>query len=112
MTDRNYDFEKENYKPCPVCGKVIDYHFDGFYYDSVLNVWICRDHPLAEIMAKVELKDMDTMLFIMDKEMDLVCPVCAGTQPMEPVDDDFFQLKPCVKCGALTARQLGAQYSR
>ena len=27
----DYDYEKENYKTCPVCKKVIDYHIHGFY---------------------------------------------------------------------------------
>ena len=44
----HYDFEKENYKVCPVCGKTIDYHVDGFIHYEKENIWICRDHTTKE----------------------------------------------------------------
>lgn len=43
-----YDYEKENYKICPVCKKVIDYHIHGFIHYEKENVWVCRDHTIAE----------------------------------------------------------------
>ena len=43
----DYDYEKENYKNCPVCNKVIDYHICGFIsYPE--NKWVCRDHTSKE----------------------------------------------------------------
>lgn len=43
-----YDYEKENNKKCPVCGKLIDYHVDGFIRYKDENVWIHRDHSVEE----------------------------------------------------------------
>lgn len=103
----NYDYEKENHKTCPVCGKTIDYHVDGFYHDKVLNVWICRDHKLSEIEQHIKLQDQETIDFIREGEALLLCASCAGKEPTEPTDDDFFELKSCVKCGAPTAKELG-----
>lgn len=105
---KNYDYEKENFKNCPVCSKTIDYHFDGFYHDQVLNVWICRDHKLEDINKCIKLKDEKLIRFIQDGEADLVCPRCAGRELVEPADDAFFELKECSKCGGLTAVELGA----
>ena len=44
----NYDYNKENYKVCPVCGTTIDYHIHGFIHYWKENVWICRDHTTEE----------------------------------------------------------------
>jgi len=63
-----YDYEKENLKICPVCNKTIDYHIDGFYHDEVLNIWICRDHTLKEILKVVKLKDKELIKFIKESE--------------------------------------------
>jgi len=105
----NYDYEKENFKLCPVCGKTIDYHVDGFYHDQVLNIWICRDHKLEEINKIIQLKDEKLIRFIQNGEADLVCPRCAGREPMEPTDGDaLFELRACSKCGCLTAPEMGA----
>jgi hypothetical protein len=43
-----YDHNKENYKVCPVCGKIIDYHIHGFIRYIKENIWICRDHTTRE----------------------------------------------------------------
>jgi uncharacterized C2H2 Zn-finger protein len=43
-----YDHDKENYKACPVCGKIIDYHIHGFIRYTKENVWLCRDHTTNE----------------------------------------------------------------
>jgi hypothetical protein len=43
-----YDLEKENYKKCPVCGEIIDYHVDGFIHYKDENVWIHREHTVEE----------------------------------------------------------------
>src|SRR6266571_1093187 len=43
-----YDYEKENYKKCPVCEKVIDYQVDGFIRYKDENVWIHREHTVEE----------------------------------------------------------------
>ena len=53
---KDYDYNKENFKNCPVCPKVINYHIDGFYNDEILNKWICREHKLKEILKVIELK--------------------------------------------------------
>jgi hypothetical protein len=65
----DYDFEKENFKTCPVCLKVIDYHVDGFFHDKVLNIWICRDHSLADILKVIGLRDPDIVRFILSDEI-------------------------------------------
>jgi len=65
---QDYDYEKENHKTCPVCLKVIDYHFHGFFHDEVLNVWICRDHKLAEILKVIGLRDEKVIRFIISGE--------------------------------------------
>lgn len=105
----NYDYEKENYKTCPVCGKTIDYHVDGFYHDKVLNVWICRDHKLKEIEQHIKLQDQETIDFIREKEEVLLCARCAGREPITELESDLiFELKPCIKCGNLTAKEEGA----
>jgi len=44
----DYDLEKENYKKCPVCGKIIDYHINGFIHYEKENVWIHADHSASE----------------------------------------------------------------
>ena len=49
----NYDYEKENHKKCPICGKVIDYRTMGYYHDQIQNVWICCNHKLKEIQSKL-----------------------------------------------------------
>ena len=103
----NYDYEKENFKKCPVCGNEIDYHTKGFYHDQVLNVWICRKHKLEEIEQHIKLQDKGTIGFIMASECELICAACAGKEPVEPKDGDIFELKACIKCGALTALELG-----
>lgn len=64
----NYDHEKENFKKCPICKKVIDYHICGFYHDEILNIWICCEHKLEEIQKVVELKDKDLIEFIKAEE--------------------------------------------
>ena len=102
-----YDYEKENYKTCPVCEIEIDYHVAGFYHDTILNVWICRDHKLQEIEQHIKLKDEKLIRFIQEGECSIICASCAGRGPVEPEEDDFFELKACVKCGALTAQELG-----
>lgn len=61
-----YDYNKENLKVCPICGHVIDYHIDGFYHDTILNVWICRRHELDTILRVVKLKDKGLIKFIKD----------------------------------------------
>ena len=45
---RVYDYNKENFKVCPVCGKTIDYHIDGFIRYKKENLWVCRDHTIKE----------------------------------------------------------------
>jgi hypothetical protein len=65
----SYDYEKENFKTCPVCLKVIDYHVDGFFHDKVLNIWICRDHSLADILKVIGLRDPDIVRFILSDEI-------------------------------------------
>ena len=50
-----YDYEKENFKTCPVCQTTIDYHIHGFYHDEDTNEWICRDH-IPEIRERVAKK--------------------------------------------------------
>lgn len=48
MPKDNYDLEKENNKKCPVCGKIIDYHIDGFIHYENENVWIHAGHTVEE----------------------------------------------------------------
>lgn len=105
---KDYDYEKENPKVCPVCAAIIDYHTCGFYHDEVLNIWICRDHTLAEIEKVVKLQDKKLIKFIQSCEAHLVCPKCAGKPLIEPEDDTLFELRECSICGGLTAPELGA----
>ena len=56
-TDHNYN--KENYKKCPICRKTIDYHTCGFYHDEIQNIWICACHGPKAVLEDVELKDQD-----------------------------------------------------
>lgn len=104
----NYNYEKENFKICPVCGKTIDYHIDGFYHDQVLNVWICRDHTLLEISQHIQLKDEGLIEFIAQGELPIICARCAGKQEGAELEDhSIFELKPCARCGTMTAIELG-----
>src|SRR5689334_12492001 len=43
-----HDWEKENYTPCPVCGKTIDYHTDGFISYADETIWVHGDHTAQE----------------------------------------------------------------
>jgi hypothetical protein len=65
-----YSYSKENFKICPVCNKTIDYRIHGFYHDKVLNIWICRDHTLEEILKVAKLKDKGLIRFIKKSEID------------------------------------------
>ncbi len=57
----HYDYEKENNKKCPVCGKTINYHIDGFIRYKAENVWVHRDHTVEETekALKRPLTDME-----------------------------------------------------
>jgi len=69
-TSKKYDYKRENFKECPVCSRIIDYQRDGFYHDTVLNKWMCRDHKLKEILKVIKLKDKELIEFIKDSETD------------------------------------------
>jgi hypothetical protein len=47
----NYDYNKENFKKCLVCRKIIDYRVIGFIRYRKENVWICRDHTINETVV-------------------------------------------------------------
>lgn len=46
--ESNYDYEKENYKECPVCHVTIDYHVTGYIHYEAENIWVHRDHNIEE----------------------------------------------------------------
>jgi hypothetical protein len=52
----SYDYEKENYKICPVCGKTIDYHICGFNHINRENCWYCRDHKSEAVQKTLKRK--------------------------------------------------------
>ena len=51
-----YDYEKENFKVCPVCGVAIDYHVDGFNHIEPENLWYHRDHTSKGVQATLKRK--------------------------------------------------------
>ncbi len=51
-----YDYNKENLKVCPVCGKTIDYHVDGFNHIEPEDLWYHRDHSSNEVQATLKRK--------------------------------------------------------
>jgi hypothetical protein len=65
---KNYNYEKENGKICPVCSKKLIFQKDEFFHDKILNVWICEGHKLSEIESEIELKDSELIEHIKAKE--------------------------------------------
>lgn len=61
ISQTEYDYEKENNKKCPVCGKIINYHIDGLIHYKAENVWVHRDHTAeeAEKALKRPLTEME-----------------------------------------------------